>query len=42
MITTELTSQNGFISQSQLAVEEAAIKNSLLDLKKPCYVIKQQ
>lgn len=36
MITTELT------SQSQLAVEEAAIKNSLLDLEKPCYVIKQQ
>jgi trans-AT polyketide synthase, acyltransferase and oxidoreductase domains len=42
MITTELTSQNGFVSQSGLAVEEAAIKNSLLDLEKPCYVIKQQ
>jgi trans-AT polyketide synthase, acyltransferase and oxidoreductase domains len=42
MITRELTSQNGFINQSNLAVEEAAIKNSLLDLEKPCYVIKQQ
>ncbi|MEO0013149.1 MAG: hypothetical protein RLZZ535_1538, partial [Cyanobacteriota bacterium] len=42
MITTELSSQNGLISQSDLAVEEAAIKNSLLDLEKPCYVIKQQ
>jgi trans-AT polyketide synthase/acyltransferase/oxidoreductase domain-containing protein len=42
MINTESTSQNGFVSQSNLAVEEAAIKNSLLDLERPCYVIKQQ